>query len=957
MKRKLLFSSLLLSATLTLQANPITRAEARQVAEELVGINDSSSDDVPVAPYYIFSRGAGQGYVFVSGDDSTAPILGYTETGDFDEGQLPEQLKGMLENWSRIIFEIQQHPTATIRKPMRARAIASYKKDWKEVDALIKTHWHQDAPYNILAPIKEGVGRCMTGCVATAGSQVTFYFRKDNPSELQYATPTYEYGTPITESLPKGTPIEWNLMKLSGRGTEKQDSAVAKLMYALGTSAWLTYGDGEGLATSGYNSNMGDAMKGQFRLNYEHKYKGEETQQQWETLIYNNLKTGRPMLYSGYKDEQTGGHSVVLDGYQASTGLYHFNFGWGGQGDGYFTVDDETGMNGFNQYQDLVYNITPQKQNLKGEVTADVIYHKTPTEIEAVVTNNGTLDYSGFRIYTSTTKSMPTSITAKNDTTVVEAGKSVTMKFTVTPTSEGTYYVFLCDKNRNVIDTLKMDVTPTVADLHLEKIGVDAGSETIVNDDITYEIVNNSNVNVTVSLLNGPEGTYCQPNIRCWVDAYNQDTKEWSNKYTLPINTYVFESGQRHDVVYTFRNLTEGTFYRAYLDSKVLGTTATSYIQNDTEKNVVYFTVRQPDLTVTNEGRTAVVTGHWNTALFNSLATDASVCSYDITALTDLTEQPVVPNPNAIFYASPENTSWSDYENVVVGDVCKQLTVRTAADFHPLKPFTAEKVSFVLSGAEPGTWYGALIPFTLPVPYGMQMNRAVSVNDKGNMITHEPVRTVEAFSVVTYIMDRDGLNILEGENIAITMDESISLLDGKLRASTLSTPLEEGSLVFGEYINVPCFQKPEADQTTVEAFSPVYKSTSNTVRATDNSTVERLYKVMAVTIHNAYSALDQYASAPSAACESLLSVLKTTEDMFTYRSHMENADVLNANNTLEDAIKALQEAWASGIAPIETTDSTAPVTYYNLSGQRIDRPSHGVVIIRQGNTVRKVMIK
>lgn len=44
------------------------------------------------APYYIFSRGTGKGFVIVSGDDCLPEILGYTETGDYIEEQMPEQL-------------------------------------------------------------------------------------------------------------------------------------------------------------------------------------------------------------------------------------------------------------------------------------------------------------------------------------------------------------------------------------------------------------------------------------------------------------------------------------------------------------------------------------------------------------------------------------------------------------------------------------------------------------------------------------------------------------------------------------------------------------------------------------------------------------------------------------------------------------------------------------------------
>ena len=245
------FSLLLLfvSFVLAVSANPIDKAEARLVAQEFVGIDDATSDDVPIAPYYIFSRGAGKGFVIVSGDDSTPPILGYTDQGDFVLDELPEQLKAMLENWAVGIGKIQAAPkrvgpkrSISERLETARRGVESFKEKWQDVPILCQTHWHQSSPYNDLCPVNEQGKRAVTGCVATAASQIIYYYRKDNPAELQHNTPTYSYGYPVTESLPKGTPIEYNLMKLSGSGTSKQNHAVAVLMYAIGTSSYLTYG-------------------------------------------------------------------------------------------------------------------------------------------------------------------------------------------------------------------------------------------------------------------------------------------------------------------------------------------------------------------------------------------------------------------------------------------------------------------------------------------------------------------------------------------------------------------------------------------------------------------------------------------------------------------------------------------------------------------------------------------
>ena len=55
---------------------------------------------------------------------------------------------------------------------------------------------------------------------------------------------------------------------------------------------------------------------------------------EWEDLIYTELAAGRPVIYDGRTLEV--GHEFVCDGYQ--NGLFHFNWGWDGNYDGYFSL-------------------------------------------------------------------------------------------------------------------------------------------------------------------------------------------------------------------------------------------------------------------------------------------------------------------------------------------------------------------------------------------------------------------------------------------------------------------------------------------------------------------------------------------------------------------------------------------------------------------------------------------
>ena len=963
-KRQTMAALLMACLPMYLSANPITRAEARQTAMQMVGIDDHSNDNnAPLAPYYIFSRGQGQGFVIVSGDDSTAPILGYTDCGDFDRDALPPQLTAMLDDWQKRLTTIQSRRQRPLQKAPRARAVADYKSGWTDVAPLIKTHWHQSSPYNDLAPLKDGQ-RCMTGCVATAGSQVTYYFHKDNPNALQYDTPTYGYGTPITVSLPAGTPIEWSQMKLSGSGNERQNKAVATLMYALGTSAWLTYGDGEGLATSGHNEKMAEAMRGQFNLNSSHKWKTEYSQQGWEELIYRNLASRRPMLYSGAHPDN-GGHSVVLDGYQARTGLYHFNFGWGGQGDGYYTVDDATGMNGFNTYQDLVFDITPKQQNLAGELLPTQLYHKMNNEVTVSVTNQGTLDYSGFYLYTNTSDKMPTGSAAATETsTLIEPGKTVQLTFNLKPSQQKTQYVFLCGKNKQVIASTQMEVLPTVADLRLNSITVDASNEVTEVDGMAFNTINNTTANVTVNLSNGPEGTICQPVFRCFVDAYQQQDQTWKMSQQIILNgssstnePLIFEAGETRDVVFTFTNLKPDVLYRAYLDKPAVASTQRN-IQFLTADSVVYFTVRTSDLSIVANGRTATVSGRWNAALFTQLATDASVCSYDISNLRQLDSQPRAANPNAVFYATADATDWLQYDNVVAGNECKHLSIVSNADFMPSQPFTAHQADFVLQESDPAQWHTVLMPFEADVPYGMQVKQPQDITS--NSLNYQFTQRIPAMTPVLYLTSRTALNTIVSFEVPVSTTTEATAFDGIMQASTVATPLPSQSLVPGSQIGFVTFVKPASEQTTAKAFQPILTNQAkSSVSTTNDITIDGYYRLLASAINEAYNALDEEPGQPDDARQTLLNIVKEAEDLLTSRSHTEAVDIKNLTEQLKTATRDFRNGKLQGIDIISNTpnlDGTR-ADCFTLSGQRIRNTQGGgrVIIVRQGTQVRKLL--
>ena len=68
-------------------------------------------------------------------------------------------------------------------------------------------------------------------------------------------------------------------------------------------------------------------------------YKSNYSTTGWQDLLIAELEAGRPMTYRGNNSEGSGGHAFVMDGCQGST-YFHFNWGWSGSNNGYFTLDN-----------------------------------------------------------------------------------------------------------------------------------------------------------------------------------------------------------------------------------------------------------------------------------------------------------------------------------------------------------------------------------------------------------------------------------------------------------------------------------------------------------------------------------------------------------------------------------------------------------------------------------------
>ena len=64
--------------------------ESKHAASESMDINGS---------LYLFNASDGNGFVIVSGDDRTAPVLGYSDTGRIDFDNMPQNMRSWLQHY------------------------------------------------------------------------------------------------------------------------------------------------------------------------------------------------------------------------------------------------------------------------------------------------------------------------------------------------------------------------------------------------------------------------------------------------------------------------------------------------------------------------------------------------------------------------------------------------------------------------------------------------------------------------------------------------------------------------------------------------------------------------------------------------------------------------------------------------------------------------------------------
>ncbi len=349
------------------------------------------SESAPL--YYVFNRTQDEGFVIVSADDRVLPVLAYSNESNYTNNNFPVQFVSWMEHYSiQIKYAIENDLQADKKilsqwsKYNVSASLFEPDKNLRNVDPLLgDIIWDQDEGWNDYCPTDpDGPGgHVYAGCVATAAGQVMKYWNYPQQGEGSH---TYNpSGYPSQTANFGNTTYEWDNM-----AEEYDTDEAALLLWHLGISVDMQYGpDGSGA----YTDDLVYSFENYFKYKNTADFKSKSWHSDWDDMLKDELDEGRPMVYQGV--DGYSGHAFVCDGYDGNE--FHFNWGWSGSYNGYFTTDNlNPSSYQFNSNQGAIFGVEP----------AITLY--PPTNLQAQIDENDvTLSWEspdnkglqGFKVY------------------------------------------------------------------------------------------------------------------------------------------------------------------------------------------------------------------------------------------------------------------------------------------------------------------------------------------------------------------------------------------------------------------------------------------------------------------------------------------------------------------------------------------------------------------------------
>jgi len=305
-----------------------------------------------------------QGFVIVSADQSTVPVLAFSAESVFAGAELNPSAQAWVNNYAKQAeYNIKNNVMPSGKAVEDWERLSKIPDEFvsksgiKSITPLLTTKWNQGRYFNAHCPADPAGtdGHVVVGCVATALGQLMNYFRYPSTGTGSYGYEHPEYGWLEVNFAEQS----YNYDQMPEIPTDYNDD-IARLLYNIGVSVDMNYGpDGSGM----YNHKGAYTLRTYFGYNPETTYFFRDSvapEFNWTDTLIMHLDQNIPLYYAGWSDyDFIMGHAFILDGYSDNT-HYHINWGWGGSSDGYFFIDDLTpGSSDFTLLHEVIAYAVP----------------------------------------------------------------------------------------------------------------------------------------------------------------------------------------------------------------------------------------------------------------------------------------------------------------------------------------------------------------------------------------------------------------------------------------------------------------------------------------------------------------------------------------------------------------------------------------------------------------------
>jgi len=339
-------------------------------------------------PSFYVVNFSSEGFVIVAGDDRVQPILAFSDEGEFVTENIPAHISFFLDGYNECIQHIvDNHENDEDTQLQWEKLLSESPLVPKDGDVIVgpllgDNKWNQTKFYNDLCPadatgnVAYG-GHAAVGCGALVMGQVMRYWRfpttgnGSHSYSSNYGTLSVNFGT---------TTYHYENMLDELTAADHPDScvdAIATLLYHCGVSVNMRYGPSASVSNS---NKIVSALSRYFRYPATIQYieRGSLSSTVWLNYLKGELDDGAPFMYGG--SGNYGGHVWTCDGYRDDD-YFHFNWGWGGQQNGYYALTNCSSY-GFNSNHAIIIGIRGPELpvNIEGQSSQNITIYPNPTD-------------------------------------------------------------------------------------------------------------------------------------------------------------------------------------------------------------------------------------------------------------------------------------------------------------------------------------------------------------------------------------------------------------------------------------------------------------------------------------------------------------------------------------------------------------------------------------------------